>query len=229
MRTKTLLLTAALVAAGVASSMAQSNVYSLNIVGYYNVPVNGSLTAVANSLNNGTPANRADQVIPYSDGDNIQVWSGVSWDIYTMDSGAGTGWADVNSSDVQLVDLPTLSPGKGFFYGRAGSLTNITFVGEVPTGTNTVNITLSLNALGSPLPYGGAIETGPIGLPIADGDNVQLWNGVQWVLNTRDSGAGTGWADVNSSDVPEPTLSVGQGFFYGKAGGNITWTQILNP
>ena len=38
MRTKALLCAAAL-AAGTAASMAQSNVYSLNIVGYVNVPL----------------------------------------------------------------------------------------------------------------------------------------------------------------------------------------------
>src|SRR5437667_4436469 len=39
MRTKALLCAAGLLAAGVATSMAQSNVYSLNIVGYANVKI----------------------------------------------------------------------------------------------------------------------------------------------------------------------------------------------
>src|ERR1041385_5044775 len=42
MRTKTLLLAAALTAAGLATSLAQSNVYSLNVVGYVNVNVAGN-------------------------------------------------------------------------------------------------------------------------------------------------------------------------------------------
>src|SRR3954470_8755678 len=51
MRTKALLCAAAL-AAGAATSMAQSNVYSLNVVGYYNVPVPANqLVLVANQLN----------------------------------------------------------------------------------------------------------------------------------------------------------------------------------
>ena len=114
MRTK-LLAAAALLAAGVATSMAQSNVYSLNIVGYVNVPVAGTLTAMSNPLRAGTAGavDRADQVIPYSDGDSIQVWSGVSWTAYTMDSLSGTGWTD-GSSDVPLASLPVLGSGKGF-------------------------------------------------------------------------------------------------------------------
>jgi len=229
MRTKTLFLGAAFIAAGLASSMAQSNVYSLNIVGYYNVPINGAQTFCANSLRNGTPANRADQVIPYADADAIQIWTGVAFQSFFMDSGSATGWADVNANDVPLANLPILGQGTGFFYTRNGSVTNVTFVGEVPTGTNTVNITLAQNALGSPVPYGGLISSGPIGCPVADADGIQLWNGAKFVLTSRDSGAGTGWADVNSNDAPEPSLTVGQGFFYSKNGGNITWTQILNP
>src|ERR1043165_8066346 len=51
MRTKTLVC-AAILAAGLASSMAQSNVYSLNVVGYYNVVIpGGTKVMVANQLN----------------------------------------------------------------------------------------------------------------------------------------------------------------------------------
>ena len=52
MRTKTLLLAAALTAAGIASIQAQSNVYSVNVVGYVNVvaPV-GQFKMIANPLN----------------------------------------------------------------------------------------------------------------------------------------------------------------------------------
>ena len=51
MRTK-LIAAAAILAAGLASSMAQSNVYSLNVVGYVNKTfVAGGFTAAANPLN----------------------------------------------------------------------------------------------------------------------------------------------------------------------------------
>lgn len=228
MRTK-LLAAAALLAAGVATSMAQSNVYSLNIVGYVNIPVAGNLTAMSNPLRAGTAGavDRADQVIPYSDGDNIQVWTGVSWSLVTMDSLSGTGWAD-NNGDVPLANLPVLGSGKGFFYGKSTSITNVTLVGEVRTGTNNVAISTGLNALGSPLPYGGAVETGPIDLNVQDGDNIQTWTGTGWKLVARDTLSGTGWADLNG-DAPEPTLTVGQGFFYGNGVGAFNWQQVLNP
>src|SRR2546427_12593550 len=49
MRTKTLLLTAALTAAGALSSMAQ--VYSVNIVGYINLTIPKGFSMIANQLN----------------------------------------------------------------------------------------------------------------------------------------------------------------------------------
>jgi len=230
MRTKTLLLTAAFVAAGLASSMAQSNVYSLNIVGYYNVPL-GGLTALANSLraDAGGAVDRADKVIPYSDGDNIQIWNGASWDVYTMDSASTSGWTDPSAADIPLANLPVLSPGKGFFYGNNTAITNITFVGEVRTGTNNVALPLGLSASGSPLPHGGAVSTGPLNLLVQDGDNIQKWTGATWDVYTRDSASTTGWTDPSAADGPEPTLNVGQGFFYGNNVGPFNWSQILNP
>lgn len=227
MKTKTLLAAAAFVAVGAISSMAQGNVYSLNIVGYYNVPVTGNLTAMANSLRSGPPGevDRADHVIPFADGNNIQVWTGVSWQMYTMDSLSSTGWSDDNG-DVPLGNLPILGPGKGFFYGNSAGISSVTFVGEVRTGTNTVAISTGLNALGSPLPIGGPIAA--LGLDAQDGDNIQKWTGTGWSLTSRDSLSSTGWADDNG-DAPEPTISVGEGFFYGNSVGAFNWQQVLNP
>ena len=56
MRTKTLLLTAALSAAGLLSASAQTAVYSVNIVGYINKTLGTGLSLIANQLN-ATPDN----------------------------------------------------------------------------------------------------------------------------------------------------------------------------
>jgi hypothetical protein len=231
MRTKSLLAAAAFIAAGVASSMAQANVYSLNIVGYVNVPITGSLTAVANPLraDTGGAVDRADKVLPYKDGDTIQVWGGASWDIWTMDSISATGWVNPLGGDAPLASLPVLGPGIGFFYGNNTGTTNVTLVGEVRTGTNTVNVPVGLKPIGSPLPYGGLVSTGPINLQVQDGDNIQKWTGTSWAIYARDSISATGWLDPLGADGPEPTLTVGQGFFYANNVGAFNWTQILNP
>src|SRR5215472_14328587 len=54
MRTKTLLAVAALAAAGITSAMAQSNVYSQNIVGYANIDIKGGNGFYANPFNHPT-------------------------------------------------------------------------------------------------------------------------------------------------------------------------------
>jgi hypothetical protein len=225
----------AALAAGVATSMAQ-NVYSLNIVGYYNVPITTPFTAMTCSLTAGSPVNRADQIIPYSDGDSIQAWNGFKFVEYDMDSGSGTGWTDpASASDVPLTALPVLTPGVGFFYGRNTLITNVTVVGTVPTGTNVFSVGTGFKMVGSMLPYAGLVSTTNasnfINCPVPDGSSVQIWNGSKFVETDRDSGSGTGWTDpASASDTTEPTLKVGQGFFSGNTSGSpFNWTQILNP
>jgi len=226
----------AALAAGVATSMAQ-NVYSLNIVGYYNVPltVGHPFTAVCAQLVNGTPQNRADQIVPYADGNNINTFANFAFHESDMDSGSGTGWTDpATASDLPLTALPILSPGRGFFYGNTVGLTNITFVGQVPTGTNTITIASGLTLVGSMLPYSGLISTtnasNSINFVVPDGTAINTFNGVSYHETDRDSGSGTGWTDAaTSSDTPEPTLAVGQAIFVSNGGAPFTWTQILNP
>src|SRR5437016_2865233 len=97
MRTKTLLLTAAVVAAGVASSMAQSNVYSLNIVGYVNIPVvKNKVYMLNNAFDTGISNNAIANVLlePYFGGTNGVPDPALdgNWDgtlLYTFKPGVG--------------------------------------------------------------------------------------------------------------------------------------------
>src|SRR3954451_14568718 len=87
MRTKTLLCMAAM-AAGVATSMAQSNVYSLNIVGYANVPAPAGFTFQSNPFNTGV-TNGANEVIPNTgawDTAEIHEWLGTGFKVSVFDS-----------------------------------------------------------------------------------------------------------------------------------------------
>jgi len=223
----------AALAAGVATSMAQ-NVYSLNIVGYYNVPLTHPLNVIACQLVTGSPANRMDQVLPWSDGDNVQIWNGTSWKLYGMDSGSATLYTDSNGADLPLTGLPVLSPGIGFLYGKNSSITNVTIVGQVPTGTNSYTFGSGLQAIASLDPYAGLIRTtnasNSVGCPLPLYSNVQFWTGSSWALYTYDDGSSTFWYGPTGAEVAEPSVAVGQGFFMGNnSGGSITWTQVLNP
>lgn len=212
---------------------ASAQVYSANIVGYYNVPTPGNLTAMTVSLKTG--ANRADEVIPYTAGDNIQVWNGAGWDMFVMDPASATKWSDKDENAVPLANLPTLSLGKGFFYGKSSALTSVTIVGEVLKGTNTVIVGTGLQAAGSQLPVGGDVNAAGdatisgVNLQLPNGSNVQLWTGTGWNMFVRDPAAATGWSDKDENPVAAPTVSVGQGFFIGNLSpGTFNWQQWYN-
>ena len=144
--TKTLLCLAALTAAGVATSMAQSNVYSLNIVGYANIGIGGGNSLLANPFV-ASPDNRADHVLPLAPMNSggaagtldtffIYTWNGGGFDTVYYDDSYNTtgfpspnpnaptnGWASDNNSDLNTVaKLPPVIPiAHGFFINNLGS------------------------------------------------------------------------------------------------------------
>ena len=89
MRTKVLICAAALAAASAFTTMAQ-NVYSLNIVGYINVPLIEGFNLVANQLDfdgtglNNTPANVIGTNLPLNT--TVYGWGGSGYNIATYAS-----------------------------------------------------------------------------------------------------------------------------------------------
>src|SRR5882762_7945075 len=162
MRTKTLLCLAALTAAGVTASMAQSsNVYSLNVVGYCTVVAQGggAFNMVGNPLNN---ANNNITNLYKAPPDNTTL---IRWDVgaqdlsgdqYSYSTFAGQ-WLK-NGSPGNFV----MNPGEGVFLVSDGASPNVTntFVGDVVQGP--YNITLvggsAFNAVCSTVPLGGSFS-----------------------------------------------------------------------
>ena len=237
---KMLLIAAAALAASVISSEAQ--VYSQNIVGYVNVPVQPGYNLIANPLVAGS-TNGANEVITtnfLNDGDTFVIWNGAGFNqvlyspffqgIYSQPS----PWLDPNSFSSTAV--PTISPGKGFFYYNAGSSNSITFTGTVAiqTGaTNTMNLVAGYNMISSVLPITANVTNAAFNLNPADGDTLVLWTGStynQVLYSPFFQGIysqPSPWLDPNSfNSVTPPTVTSGQGFFYYSSGVN-TWTQTL--
>lgn len=219
MRTKSLLAAAAIVAAGALSSMAQSNVYSLNIVGYVNVGItNGKLSLLSNPLkpSNGdyNITNTVKLQDPGSDSSTIYTWNAgtSSWDPFTYID--GFGW---------FPDAP-VALGTGFFIQPTLTQT-ITFVGEVQTGTSTNVISGALSLLGSKTPQGGSQPGGTVG---HDSDTIFTWDGNgNWVPYTFIDTYG--WFDPSSAETNGPVLKVADAFFYQNLGGSLNWIKTLNP
>ena len=224
MRTKALLC-AALVAAGAISAVAQQNVYSLNIVGYVNVPVPSGYSLLANPLSAGV-TNGANEIMTPIDGEQILTWNGSGYNYVSYDTGFG-GWVDINFAAAQP---PSLPPGKGFFLLNPGAATTVTFVGQVvpgPATTNNLALPSGYSLIGSALPATVTdISAAPVSLPKIDGMQILQWNGSGYVYSSYDTGFG-GWVDINFASKPAPGYSVGTGFFLLNPGAATTWPQSL--
>jgi hypothetical protein len=209
MRTKTLVCAAALLAAGVATSMAQSNVYSLNVVGYYNITANANVKIlIGNQLN--TTNNTLGGVLPnVPPGSQFFKYNG-GYSAYTFD--------DLDS--VWTPDgLASLAPGEGGFF-ISPQTTTLTFVGEVKQGSLTNTLPINTKVLRSPIvPQAGGIAA-VHQIPGEPGDQMFTYSG-GFSAFTFD--------DLDSVWTPtEPVMSVGQGFFYTKASTSASSNWVRN-
>jgi hypothetical protein len=188
-----------------------AQVFSANIVGYYNrtVPA-GQLALLANQLK-GTNANIGAVLSGAREGDKIFTWTGTSW--VANEYIEGVGWEPD----------PVVAPGTGFFYKNNGASTvTLTFVGEVPTGSLTNNLTSGLSLKGAIVPQGGDLDT-VHGLQGAEGDRVFKWTGTGWAANSPSYIQDLGWE-------PAATVVVGEGFFYKNTTASTkAWVRTFNP
>jgi hypothetical protein len=165
MRTKTLLLIAAVGAAGVANSMAQ--VYSVNAVGYVNktVPAKG-FALISN------PLKAADNSIK-------ALFAGVpdGTKVFKFIPGAGGGYKIAQFDELEGAFVPpdvanlTVMPGEGVFVQNPLTTPlNITFVGEVPQGQLDTPLVPGFQIVSSQVPQAGNLTQ--LGYTPADGDKV---------------------------------------------------------
>lgn len=208
MRTKALLGAAAF-AAGLAASMAQ-NVYSLNVVGYYNVTIPpNSFALIANQLN--TTNNTLNSLLrSVPDGTQIFKWTGSTFSVATFeDPGTGGEWSQ---------NL-TLNPGEGaFIRNNSATPLTITFVGEVLQGALSNAIPAGYSIRSSMVPQSGRVSS-VLGLPAADGDQLFRWTGSSYSIATyEDPGGGGEWSPA------EPIVNVGEAFFIRK-GAPANWVR----
>ena len=240
MRTTKVLVCAAALAAGIVASIAQSNVYSLNVVGYYNVTVGpGQKVMLANQLN--TTNNVLTGLIPNGPPDAYAFqWDNVQHKFHLLEyDDVDNVWENGDVSDMAM------APGQGIFY-FSPTATTLTFVGEVlQSPTLTVQLPIGANAkvmVSSIVPQAGTMEALGLGNPLDPNgavgvaepdDQVFLWDPT---LNSGQGGyAGYTFDDVDyvwengpPAEPPNPSLAVGQAFFYIKAGGSVSSLWVRN-
>jgi len=199
MRTKTLVLTALL---GLAATpmFAQTNVYSVNAVGYVQQNlVPGQFAMIANPLN--TTNNRISSVLVLPDanaGTQVWKWTGATY-TSAIWQGVVDGWTQPNL---------TLNPGEGCFIKLAGSAYTNTWVGEVMQGSLTNTIPVGFSIRSSMVPQAGDADSLGISPTATPGDTLYRFNsGTGLYQSAIYQGAPDGWTSSTA-------LNVGQSFFY---------------
>lgn len=209
MRTKTLLLSAAVGAAGLLAADAQ--VYSVNSVGYVNLVLPTGYSMIANPLESsdntvGSLFSQAATGLP--DGTSIFKFNSSTgqYAVNVLDFGE---WANAGQ---------TLNPGEGAFILNPGPEVTVTFVGEVKQGNLSQSIPQGFSIQASQVPQSGQLDS-DLGFPAADGDIVYMWNNAtgQYAVHVFDFGD---WS------IP-PVPSVAQSFFVQKAAAT-TWSRSFS-
>jgi hypothetical protein len=213
MRTK-LLAAAAILAAGLATSLAQSNVYSLNVVGYVNKALTGGgFNAIANPLNaTNNSLNTIMKGTQVPDNTTVFFWDAAAQDFSpTLPTYNAT-------SQTWVPDAP-LDPGTGVFVFAPTGFTN-TFVGEVKQGTTTIPIPASFSAIASPVPIGGNVSEVLAQLPAGDNDTAFKWNAA-----AQDFSELSSYNATSGQWVPAVNFEVADGIMYFRAGNPTNWVR----
>jgi len=232
MRTK-LIVTAAVLAAGIATSMAQGNVYSLNVVGYYNVTVvgGGKFNHVANQLKAG--GNTLQEVLPPSvplaDNGVIVVTLTPSGALHE-DVTDGTSWFD-NASGDPTGTVTMLPPGTSFFFNNPNATIVQTFVGEVPQGDVSQKYLKApgLNVCASVVPQQLDLSVAN-GFPMPADQSLKIyWHDTASNLYTfyvTDGADGITWYNDANGDPATLTPPVGKGLFIENSSATTyAWTR----
>jgi hypothetical protein len=237
MRTKTLLLAAATIVAGLVSSQADT-VYSQNVVGYINVTLAAhSFKLVANQLDL-SPSNDVNSVLAtgmVSGETQLYLWNGTGYKPFTYYNAVDVapspaGWYDSGG----IISTNSFGPGQGAFLQNPGaSPMTATFVGTVRQGTNNTAIALGFNLYSIAYPVATNIDS----FPATSGqDQYYHWNGTGYAspltyYNAADvAPAPAGWYDsggtlqsTNASYMP----IVGESFFLQHFGSPTNWTTVF--
>jgi len=221
----------AALAAGAFTTMAQSNVYSLNVVGYINLPLVEGFSMVANQLDlDGTGTNNTDVEVfgtQLPANARIYSWNGTGYNVNTYaknKTGTATNWTTA-------AGYP-LNPGQGCWVsipaGSFGGTTQtVTTVGQVLQGTWTNPYLAAgggFSIISDQIPLAGNIQT-QLGLSPSANDRVYQWNftAQSYVVSTyakNKTGTATNWSPG------EPSVNVGEGYWLDSASGT-TWTQTF--
>ncbi|HEV8542360.1 MAG TPA: hypothetical protein VGR78_08210 [Verrucomicrobiae bacterium] len=216
MRTKTLLLTAALAAAGIATSKAQ--VYSVNAVGYVNTTLVPGFNLIANPLDNknGNIIKDVLKNITPTLPNALQVFK------YHPESASfhTAQYDDLALDYTGTAATETLNPGEGVFVKVPGTATlTATFVGEVMQGTLANPVPQGFSILSSQVPQAGTATA--LGLVGQQGDTLYKWDPIAKAYVT------TKFDDLVGDFDKTVNIGVGEAFYYNSKVAK-TWNRTFS-
>jgi hypothetical protein len=234
MRTKTLALSSLLGAIGAASAVAQTNVYSINAVGYINLVLPVGFSQIGIQLTNSSGPNTVKSIFP-----NPQGGPGTYNNCVVEKYNPGTGHYQSESGSTSYSangwtggGTMSLNPGEAVWFnnGTGVPITN-TIVGTVPQGTFTVNIVPGFQLISSPVPFSGDIVTNMGFTNFIVGSVFEVYNPAGHNYNTYASTSSGGTGYMNEWVPGDPQAGVGQGFWYNSDASPTPWVQTfeINP
>ena len=217
--------------------MAQTAVYSVNLVGYINKPIPQKLSMIANQLN-ASPNNKVttlfgtpvlvDLAVGVPGGLTINKFNGVGYDQLVYDN--ENGWqGPPGPAGIDMV----LNPGGGAFIDNAsGAALPVTFVGEVQL-SSALTITPGQQVYSSVIPQ--SLPVTALGIPVPTVP-VRTLNITRFNPATQSYLPGYSYELEQGGWLPEvPTPGIAESFFIDWADadqnnvhqGNLTWTRTF--
>ena len=222
--------------------MAQSNVYSLNVVGYINLTLpagyslvtaqlQGSDTSLAGVLGTNLPTGGQITVVKWNPA--TQSLDNNPPAFYSSADLGGSlpgGWYTSTAASTS-----TLALGESFFVLNTGTAANLTLVGQVSQATNSISLVPGYSFVGSPVPVVSDLSTNStLQLPQNDTLTLQYFNAAagsygdaySYYTSADLGGLPAGWYDVTSgASTASPIIpAVGQGFLVLNVGTAVSWT-----
>jgi hypothetical protein len=217
MRTKALLLTAAFSAVGLASSMAQTAVYSVNAVGFVKLTIPVGLSMISNPLDNkAANGNTISNLFAAAPDDTTLYPFGP-----TTTLPAATGFSP-NQKSFGDWSRPTdlLEPGAGVFIQNVSNAPfDIIFVGDVKQGDLSNPLPQGLSIRSSQVPQAGALQTA-LGYTPQENDTIFQFDNS---INNYKPAALFQFDAWNA----EPVVGVGEAFWLQKDAAS-TWTRTFH-
>lgn len=234
MRTKSLFAAAAFIAAGVLSSQAQSNVYSLNVVGYVNLTLKPGYNLITAQLKDASGSTQINTILTnaptLADNSTFFGWNSglqtfteaANW---VSPASGGPAWYN---ADFSALVTDTAPRGQSYFIFNSGADATLTLVGEVPQGSDVVTVPNNYGFLGDTVPVSQEIKTN--GFPIADNATVFTFDPIAQSYTEALNGVsatsgGPDWYNADFSAVVNFAPAVGQGFVHSTAAGSANWTR----